>query len=76
MFNKGDVYTIDGDVVRWVGIVTTDVNELGSVTATEVCFSNRTGQLVALEATAYFNVDRPGQRVLLQVATKEGVENA
>jgi hypothetical protein len=65
MFNKGDVYTIDGGAIKWVGVVTGSVNELGSVTATEICFSKRTGQLVALEAAAYFNVDRPGQRVLL-----------
>ena len=65
MFDKGDVYTMDGGVVKWVGVVTSSVNELGSVTATEICFSKRTGQFLALEAGAYFNVERPGQRVLL-----------
>ena len=65
MFEKGDVYIIDGDTVKWVGVVTGNANELGSVTATEVCFSKKTGQLVVLEAAAYFNVERPGQRVLL-----------
>lgn len=69
MFEKGDVYIMDGDVVKWVGIVTTNVNEWGSVTATEICFSKRTGQLVALEAAAYFNVERPGQRVLLKAVS-------
>jgi hypothetical protein len=68
MFNKGDVYTIDGaELVRWVGVVA-DVDKVGSVTAIEICYNKVSGRFIAVEAAAYFNVERPGQRVLLQVA--------
>ncbi len=68
MFNKGDVYTIEGEkLVRWVGVVT-EVDKVGSVIAIEVCYNKVTGRFIAVEADAYFHVDRPGQRVLLQVA--------
>ena len=67
MFEKGDVYTIDGNAVRWVGVVT-DHDEFGGVRAIEVAYNKQNGWLVGVDAAAYFNVDRPGQRVLLQVA--------
>ena len=75
MFNKGDVYTIEGDAVRWVGVVI-DHDEFGGIRAIEVAYNKQNGWLVGVDAAAYFNVDRPGQRVLLQVVTKEEVENA
>ena len=77
MFKKGDVYTIEGNTgaIRWVGVVT-NVGELGNVTAIEMAYGTATGVLIGVSADAYFNVERPGQRVLLQVATKEEVENA
>ena len=74
MFEKGDVYTMDGDAVRWVGVVTSR-NELGGVGATEMAYQRESGQFIAVDTAAHFNVERPGQRVLLQVATKEEVEN-
>ena len=74
MFEKGDVYTIDGDVVKWVGVVVEDA-DFGNTKAIEVAYDKRTGQFIGVDAQAYFHVDRPGQRVLLQVATKEEVEN-
>ena len=72
MFEKGDVYTMDGDAVRWVGVV---VNRegLGGVCAIELSYATKTGQFIGVDAAAYFNVERPGQRVLLEVATKEEV---
>ena len=82
MFEKGDVYTIDGEVVRWVGVVTSphpasDSSLLpGSVRAIEMAYDKQSGEFLFVDAHAYFNVERPGQRVLLQVATKEEVENA
>ncbi|KKN26023.1 hypothetical protein LCGC14_0878680 [marine sediment metagenome] len=75
MFKKGDVYTIEGkELVRWVGVLT-KVDKVGSATAIEICYNKVTGQFIAVEAAAYFSVDRPGQRVLLQVATKEEAED-
>ncbi len=74
MFEKGDVYTIEGDAVRWVGVVTSR-NDLGGVGATEMAYQKESGQFIAVDTAAYFNIERPGQRVLLQVATEEEVEN-
>ncbi|KKN03043.1 hypothetical protein LCGC14_1111660 [marine sediment metagenome] len=74
MFEKGDVYTIDGSAIKWVGVVTSR-NELGGVGATEMAYQKESGQFIAVDTAAYFNVERPGQRVLLQAATKEEVEN-
>ena len=64
MFDKGDVYTIEGDAVRWVGVVI-DHDEFGGIRAIEVAYNKQNGWLVGVDAAAYFNVDRPGQRVLL-----------
>jgi len=75
MFEKGDVYTIEGDAVRWVGVVTA-VGWAGGVRAIETSYGKATGELTGVNADVYFHVDRPGQRVLLQVATKEEVESA
>ena len=65
MFEKSDVYIIEGDAVRWVGVVI-DHDEFGGIRAIEVAYSKENGWLVGVDATAYFNVDRPGQRVLLE----------
>ena len=65
MFDKGDVYTTDGVGVRWVGVVTKRY-ESGHVQAIEMAYHVLTGTFVGLQADAYFDVDRPGQRVLLQ----------
>ena len=67
MFKKGDVYTIDGDAVRWVGVVT-ERYESGYIRAIEMAYNKLTGMFIGLQADVYFNVERPGQRVLLQVA--------
>ncbi|KKN00553.1 hypothetical protein LCGC14_1136630 [marine sediment metagenome] len=64
MFDKGDVYTIEGDAVRWVGVVT-EYDEFGGIRAIEVAYNKQNGWLVGVSANIYFNVDRPGQRVLL-----------
>ena len=65
MFKKGDVYTIEGDAVRWVGVVVSH-NERGHIHAHEMAYNKQSGYLVGVDAQAYFHVDRPGQRVLLQ----------
>ena len=75
MFNKGDVYTMDGGLVRWVGVVTTTQNELGGVIAAEMSYNKQTGQFIGVDAQAYFHVDRPGQRVLLQIIPKVEVRD-
>ena len=74
MFEKDDVYTIDGDVVRWVGVVVEDA-DFGNTRAIEVAYNKQTGEFIGVDAQAYFHVDRPGQRVLLQVAPKVEVRD-
>ena len=66
MFEKGDVYTIEGNTgaLRWIGVVVA-VAESGDVTAIEIVYSKDKGVLIGVSANAYFNVERPGQRVLL-----------
>ena len=64
MFKKGDVYTIEGDAVRWVGVVVSH-NEQGHIQAIEMAYNKRTGELTGADAQAFFHVERPGQRVLL-----------
>ena len=64
MFEKGDVYTIEGDAIRWVGVVT-ERYDSGNIRAIEVSYNKLTGMFIGLQADAYFNAERPGQRVLL-----------
>ena len=64
MFERGDVYIMDGAAVRWVGVVVNQ-DELGNVCAIEMSYAKETGQFIGVDAAAYFNVERPGQRVLL-----------
>ena len=67
MFKKGDVYTIEGDSVRWVGVVTIK-GEYGAIGAIEVAYNKQSGEFIGVDARAYFHIDRPGQRVLLEAA--------
>ncbi len=64
MFEKGDVYIINGNAIKWVGVVTSR-NDLGGIGATEMSYQKESGQFIAVDTAAYFNVERPGQRVLL-----------
>ena len=73
MFEKGDVYTIDGNAVRWVGVVVTR-NELGGVIAIEMSYNKQTAQFIGVDAAAYFHVERPGQRVLLRASSPSHTE--
>ena len=65
MFEKGDVYTMDGDAVRWIGVVT-EQGRAGNIRAIEVSYNKRSGEFLSVDAHAYFHVERPGQRVLLK----------
>ena len=77
MFKKDDVYTVDGDAVRWVGVViAVDFEGSGSVRAIETAYSKHTGQFVGVDAVAYFHNDRPGQRVLLTDPMKSALLEA
>ncbi|KKK85242.1 hypothetical protein LCGC14_2775280, partial [marine sediment metagenome] len=51
MFEKGDVYTIDGSAIKWVGVVTSR-NELGGVGATEMAYQKESGQFIAVDTAA------------------------
>ena len=75
MFKKGDVYIINGDAVRWVGVVISRGLGTGNIRAIEMAYNKQSGEFLSVDAHAYFNVERPGQRVLLQAAPKVEVKD-
>ena len=74
MFERiGDVYTVDGVEVRWVGVVTHLEYDTGNIRAVEMAYNKRSGEFLSINAQAHFNINRPGQRILLQEVPKKEV---